>query len=254
MFDLQIAPTPERLAVAAARFIERVAADAAARRGCFAIALAGGSTPLTAYASLAAIEGMPWAQTHVFWSDERCVPPDHPDSNFGAARAMLLSRIPAVHISRIRGEDDPGAEARRYEALVRQEVGGDPPQFDIILLGLGTDGHTASLFPGSAAVRATRRLVVAVEPPAHAAHTRITFTLPLINAARRVLFLVAGREKAEIAARVLQGRGRALPAGRVRLREGEITWMLDEAAAAELEADLRQAGCRAWADRTRPAE
>ena len=255
MSDLWIAPAPDDVSDAAPRFIARVAADAVSRRGQFTIALAGGSTPLAAYAHLAAIPGIPWQQTHIFWGDERCVPPEHPDSNFRAAHTALLARapIPLENVHRMRGEDDPQAEVRRYESLIREVVVGSPPRFDLILLGLGTDGHTASLFPGSEALDEGERLVVAAIPPPYAQHTRITFTLPLINAARRVLFLATGGEKASVAAQILEGRSLQLPAGRVRLCDGEITWMLDEAAASELSPRLRRAGRRAWADRTRPA-
>jgi 6-phosphogluconolactonase len=255
MFDLLIAPTPEDLGRAAANFIARAAANAVSRRGEFFIALSGGSTPLAAYAHLATWEGMSWAQTHIFWSDERCVPPEHPDSNFGSAQASLLARLPVspVHINRIRGEDDPGLEARRYEAVVRQTVGGEPPRFDIILLGLGTDGHTASLFPGGLAERETERLVVAAAPPIYAQHLRVTFTLALINAARNVVFLVAGAEKAQIVARMLSGRGSHLPAGRAKPTGGKSRWILDAAAASSLGDALRRAGRRAWAGQNRPA-
>lgn len=255
MSDLLVAANSEGVACVAAGFISAAATDAVEQRGRFHIALAGGSTPLAAYEHLAVLEGIPWVQTHIFWGDERCVPPEHPDSNFRAAQTALLVRapIPLENAHRVRGENEPHAEARRYESLIREVVVGSPPCFDLILLGLGIDGHTASLFPGSEALEESSRLVVAALPPPYAQHTRITFTLPLINAARRVLFLATGGEKASVAAQILEGRGLQLPAGRARLRDGEITWMLDEAAASELSLRLRRAGRRAWAGRTRPA-
>lgn len=255
MSDLLVAANSESVACVAAGFISATATDAVEQRSCFHIALAGGSTPLAAYEHLAVLEGIPWAQTHIFWGDERCVLPEHPDSNFRAAHTALLARapIPPENVRRMCGEDEPHAEARRYESLIREVVVGSPPRFDLILLGLGTDGHTASLFPSSDALEESGRLVVSVSPPPYAQHTRITFTLPLINAARRVLFLATGGEKAAIVAQIVEGRAAHLPAGRVRLRDGEITWMLDEAAASELSPRLRRAGRRAWAGRIRPA-
>lgn len=252
--DLVVAPTAEDAAADLAGLVIRVALLAVRGRGRFALALAGGRSPLAAYARLASASGMPWARTHVFWSDERCVSPEHPDSNFGAAMGVLLSRVPISpnHVHRIRGEAEPDGEASRYEAVLRETVGGDPPRLDIILLGLGEDGHTASLFPRSPVLDEQARLVAAVEPPAGVAHRRITFTLPLILAGRRVVFFVTGGGKAEAVARVLVQRDETLPATRVLRARGRITWVLDDEAARDLSPALKAQGRQAWARQTRP--
>ncbi|GAB4400055.1 MAG: 6-phosphogluconolactonase [Anaerolineales bacterium] len=253
--ELVIAPTAERAAMRVADAIAHAAAMAVRERGRFTLALAGGRTPLAAYAHLAAAPDMPWSRTHLFWSDERCVPPDHPDSNFGAAAGVLLSRVPIPpdHVHRIRGEAAPDDEARRYEGVLRETVGGDPPRLDVILLGLGEDGHTASLFPGGAALDERVRLVVAVDPPPGVAHRRITFTLPLILAGRGVVFLTTGAAKAEAVARVLIAHDEALPATRVLAAQGRVVWVLDEDAARDLNDALKAQGRQAWARQTPPA-
>lgn len=253
--DLVVAPTAEDTARHLATLIVHAAVVAVRERGRFIAALAGGRSPLAAYAHLASVSGMPWARTHLFWGDERCVPPDHPDSNFGAAMGVLLSRvpIPPEQVHRIRGEAEPGGEARRYEEVLRRTLGGDLPRLDLILLGLGEDGHTASLFPGSRVLDEGARLVAAADPPAGVAHRRITFTLPLILAARRVAFLVVGLAKAEILARVLVGRDEALPATRVLRARGRIVWVADEEAARDLSEALKERGRQAWARQTPPA-
>ncbi len=220
---------------------------AASLRGRFTLALSGGHTPQALHALLAdPVEHfrgrISWAATHVFFGDERCVPPDHPDSNYGAARRSLLAHVPlpASNVHRLRGEDDPLAAAAAYEAELRRVVPVEPglPRLDLILLGLGADGHTASLFPGTAALDEETRLVVANEVP-QVGGFRLTFTFPLIRAARAVAFLVAGEDKAAAVSDVLGGRG-ARPAARVRLAEGDLTWYLDEAAASRLPAALRR--------------
>ena len=250
---LVVAPTAQDVGECVAAMIVRAAQGAVSRRGRFLLALSGGRSPLAAYARLASGSGMPWERTHLFWSDERCVPPDHPDSNFGAANAALLSRVPIPpdQVHRIRGEEDPAAEARRYEALLRRVAGEDLPRLDVILLGLGEDGHTASLFPGSAALDERARLVVAVDAPSEGMHARITFTLPLIAAGRRVVFVVTGAGKARAVARVLEVQEATLPATQVAAASRAL-WVLDEEAARDLGDALRRAGCRAWARQTRP--
>lgn len=252
--EIVVAPTAEHAAMRVAVLIVREAAMAVRERGRFTLALAGGRTPLAMYARLASDSGMPWAHAHLFWSDERCVPPDHADSNFGAAAGVLLSRvsIPPEHVHRIRGEAEPHGEARRYESVLREIVRGDPPRLDVVLLGVGEDGHTASLFPASAALNEDMRLVVAVDPPAGIAHRRITFTLPLIRAAQCVLFLVTGGAKSEAVARVLVRRDEALPATHVLASRGRVVWVLDEEAACGLTTPLRARGRRTWAHQTRP--
>jgi 6-phosphogluconolactonase len=228
-------PTPEILADAVARHIVARAAEAVAATGRFTLALAGGSTPRAAYAQLATdafAHRVEWGRVHVLWGDERCVPPDDPRSNYRMAKEALLDRvpIPAQRIHRIRGEDDPEKAAAEYEGELRALLGREG--LDLALLGMGEDGHTASLFPGQAAVHETARWVLAVPTP-DATMWRITLTPALLNQARNVTFVVAGAGKAERLQQVLQGpfTPDLLPAQAIRPVEGQLTWMVDETAA-----------------------
>jgi 6-phosphogluconolactonase len=207
------------------------------------VALAGGATPREAYRGIAADEmsgarRLPWACIHLFFGDERCVPPDHPESNFRMAREALLSQVPVPpeNIHRMRGELEAAAAADDYQATLQsffQPPPGEFPRFDLILLGLGADGHTASLFPGSPALLETRRLVCA-NPVPQLDTWRLTLTLPVLNAAAEVVFVVSGAEKAETLRRVLRGAPHAYPAQAVSPARGRLLWMADEAAAREL--------------------
>ena len=239
--ELVVAPDAVRLAEAAAERVARLAAEAVARDGRFTVALAGGSTPMGLYTLLATepYRGrLPWRHAEVFWGDERCVGPEHPESNYRMAAETLLRHvpIPSGQIHRLRGEDpDPARAAADYERLLQKAFRvppGVPPRFDLVLLGLGADGHTASLFPGSPALGDLRRLVAAVSVEALGAH-RLTLTLPVLNAAASVLFLVSGREKARALRAVLEDArpGEPLPARLVRPRDGSVTWLVDAAAA-----------------------
>ena len=254
--EVLIAPAPREAAEAAASLWGGIAARALSRHGKFLVALSGGTSPLPLYALLAERACVSWHATHVFWGDERCVPPEHPDSNFGAAREVLLSRVPVpdAQVHRIRGENPPGAETARYERLLRDLVPGEPPRLDLVLLGMGADGHVASLFPGGDALQERGRLVHAVEPPDWGEHRRITLTLPAINAAHNVLFLVTGVGKAATAAQVLERRRTDAPASCVHLGAGDVFWVLDDGAASELSDRVRRAGQQAWASRTGPEE
>ena len=236
----------EALAQAAAAELVRIASHEVAERGSFTLVLSGGSTPRKLYGLLADVkapfrEQVPWERTHVFFGDERHVPPDHPESNYRMAREALLAEISIASTHRIHGEEpDAFHAATAYEAELRRFFGisaldAAPPQFDLVLLGLGPDGHTASLFPGSAALEERRRWAVAsfVEP---LRTWRITLTLPVINRAREVLFLVSGSEKADVLARVLDPAPGAelLPARRVQPEAGALLWMVDRAASSGL--------------------
>lgn len=244
--EICVEPTAGRAAEVAARLFAEIAQRAADQRSRFLVALSGGSSPLPLYALLAEREDVPWLHTYVFWGDERCVPPGHPESNFGAAREVLLSQVPVpdAQVHRMRGEEAPDAEATRYERLLRDTAPGEPPRLDLILLGMGADGHVASLFPGSGALEESKRLVLAVDPPRADGHRRITLTLPVINAARNVLFLVTGMGKAAVAASVLEGSGLNVPAARIRPEDGRLFWLLDEAAASQLSDSVRRAARR----------
>jgi len=178
-----------------------------------------------------------WSRVQVLWGDERCVPPDHVESNYRMARETLLERVPvpAANVHRIHGEDDPATAAEVYEATVRALLRTPGARIDLVLLGLGDDGHTASLFPGSAAVQEQTRWVMAAHAPA-ASMWRVTLTPAVINAAAEVLFLVSGGRKAGILRRVLEGprRLQELPAQAIAPSNGRLRWCVDTAAAAEL--------------------
>ena len=229
---------------AAGEFVRRVR-EAVDRSGRCAVALAGGSTPRPVYEALAAKPAAvapPWERVHFFWGDERPVPAGHPDSNYRMAREALLGRIDVpdanVHpIDTARG--DPDAVARAYEDELRSffaPAAGELPRFDLVLLGMGEDGHTASLFPGSPALLERERLVAANWVARLDTH-RYTLTFPVLDAAACVVFLVSGERKAFALARVLNPSGDDVPppAARVRPSDGEVLWLVDSAAAGGLE-------------------
>jgi len=247
-FQVARFPTAESLMVEAARRFVAVAAQSVRESGRFGVALAGGSTPRRLYELLATPEyadRVDWTRTQVFWGDERCVPPDDPASNYHLARAALLDRVPLpeANVHRIRGEDAPARAAAAYEWELRvafRTPDGPPSvqrerRLDLVLLGLGSNGHTASLFPGLAAVRERERWVMA-EHVADLTTCRITLTPPVLNAAAQVVFLVSGVEKAATLQRVLEGpmEPDALPAQVIAPSHGVLTWLVDAAAAGEL--------------------
>ena len=236
---------PAALADTAARLIADAAAEAIAARGRFTIALAGGATPRATYARLARppfCDQVEWSRTWVCFGDERAVPPEHPDSNYGMAQATLLSKVPlpAAQVLRIRAEaEDPEAAAAEYATALGRVFAtrrGELPRFDLVLLGLGVDGHTASLFPGSPVLKEVFRTVAAVHAAAAAIPQRLTLTFPVLNASARVVFLVAGPEKAKVVRAVLVD-GALLPAAMVRPDPGKLVWLLDRGAAALLPAE-----------------
>jgi 6-phosphogluconolactonase len=237
--------TPQDLFQAAAEEVIRSATDAVAKRGRFTIALSGGSTPRNLYTLIAANASttLPWNQMFFFWGDERHVPPDSPDSNYRMAKESLLSKvpIPPANIFPVPAENPDAAQvADIYEQTLRKFFAvapGEFPRFDLILLGMGPDGHTASLFPETAALQEKSRLVVAnwVEK---LGGSRITFTLPLLNSARCVAFLVSGTDKAAALHEVLEGNAPAdkYPSRLVQPSDGKLIWFVDRAAASELSA------------------
>jgi 6-phosphogluconolactonase len=234
-----VLPDASSVAVAAADRFIAVARRSIDERGRFRVALSGGSTPKRVYPLLVSeprIGAVDWSRVDFFWGDERTVPPDHPESNFGVAYQMLIAALPNVRpeaIHRMPGEaPDLDAAALAYEAELRLAFGArgdDPPAFDLIWLGMGPDGHTASLFPGSAALDVTDRWVVANWAPGPQAW-RMTLTFPVLDAAREVLFVVTGADKADALERVRAG-DHELPAA--RLRAANIEWLVDAAAAGE---------------------
>jgi 6-phosphogluconolactonase len=228
-----VVPDMAALADAAAAQVERVLLGTASGERA-SIALSGGSTPRAAYQHLAA-RCPPWARVDFYFGDERIVPPDANGSNYRMAREALLDRIPLAddQVHRIPGELPPDEAAARAEADLRASVPGAPyPELDLVLLGMGPDGHTASLFPGAPELEETERLMVPVHRPQMPQPWRVSMTLPVLNAGRRVLMMIGGGEKAALVPRAIAGDPE-LPAGRLS-PAGEYTWLLTEDAAAQL--------------------
>lgn len=234
--ELAIFPSPQALFEAAADEFFRVIYDCVNRSAVCRIALAGGSTPKSLYTLVAdrvdqgRARGIDWARVHFFFGDERCVPPDHPDSNYRMVRQSLFAHGLTAAIHRVQGELPPEEAAARYEEELREEFGNGEPRFDLILLGLGPDGHTASLFPGSAAL-ADRNRWVAANYVEKFKSWRITFTYPVLDRASEILFLVSGAEKVDAVSQIFI-KGAELPAARVKA--ATRLWYLDAAAAAPL--------------------
>jgi 6-phosphogluconolactonase len=247
--SIEIFPDPDALALRAADMLAMAAQEGAAARGRFAVALSGGQTPKALYRMLARqqfSQKIPWRRVQLYWGDERCVPADDPASNYGAARETFIKHvpIPPANVHRMPGEEDPQKAADIYEAELRDLAAKERPPsgvpvFDLVLLGLGRDGHTASLFPRSDALTVEDRFCVATQAPDGS--PRLTVTAPVVNAARRVWFYVSGADKAGMVAEVLEGLRAplAVPAQGVAPVHGTLTWLLDEAAAAELSPNVR---------------
>lgn len=235
--EYQVYPDPETLARAAAENFVSLAKTAVAERGVFSVALSGGDTPKELYGFLADPEyagQIPWDKVQVFWGDERCVPPEHPDSNYGLAQALLFSKVPLPegNIHRIKCESSPEQAAAEYERELREFFGASP-DFDLILLGVGKDGHTASLFPGGTALYEKHHWVLAQFLPKLPAW-RTTLTPVAFNAAANVLFLVSGENKAGVIRQIFLEGGGLLPARHIKPHSGRILWLLDAAAASRL--------------------
>jgi len=246
MKEVKVFPDQGSLALSAAAHIIRIGSSAILQRGRFLFVLAGGSTPKSVYSLLgspAQSRQLDWSQVHIFWGDERCVPPDHPDSNYRMAKESLLDSVhlPRQNIHRIPAEMSPELGSNRYQARIRSlfsnsdQLQNGFPVFDLILLGIGDDGHTASLFPFSTALHEEHSWVIPVshqEPPPPLVD-RITLTLPVINAAAHVAFLVSGESKAQPLSRVLTNgkkSQRPLPAALVQPHSGNLTWFVDQPA------------------------
>lgn len=229
---------------AAASGTLQAAKDAVARRRRFLLVLAGGETPKPLYTRLSSESlrsAFPWDATHVFWGDERAVPPDDEQSNYGMTVQYLLENVPLSpeNIHRIRGELGASAAAREYASELQKmsDKGLAWPRFDLVLLGLGSDGHTASLFPGSTHPSRSAQATLAVTGSYDQRPTsRITLTPPVFNSAREIYFLVAGERKATVVANVLEGDTSAVryPARRIKPSRGSVTWFIDRAAARKL--------------------
>ena len=241
--ELHVLNDLSQWATAAATLTLKLRRQALEERGRFWLALSGGRTPEQLYHRLATVSTeSEWTSTDFFFSDERCVPPDHSESNFLLAEQALFRplSIPQPRIHRMRGEHpDPDAAAREYEDVLQaatNAAGGEWPHLDLVLLGVGNDGHTASLFPGTDALHERRRWVAVGHAPSDPP-TRLTLTLGVINQATVVLFLASGESKAGIVKTILepqQESDRQLPAAQVRPERGRLIWVLDRAAAAKL--------------------
>ena len=243
--SIQIFQDRQSLIQAATEFIVELGVQSIASRGNFTVALSGGATPRSLYVGLAEPVNygpLDWSATFLFWGDERAVPPDHVDSNYHMVKEALLDHIPLPpeHVFRIRGELPPDAAGVAYHHLLEcsvplKESGFSIPRFDLALLGLGEDGHTASLFPGTAALAVEDRWATDNYVDMLAAW-RVTLTYPVLNNAREVVFLVSGGTKASILAQVLQGPSQPdrFPAQAVSPKNGHLLWFIDSAAAAAL--------------------
>jgi len=238
--ELRVLDTAAELFRTAAREFVSLASQAVKDKGRFCVALAGGSTPKRLYSLLAGgeVEAVPWDRTYFFFGDERHVPPDDPESNYRMVNEAMFSKapVPPGNVLRIHAEKDATLAAQEYEETLRKFFDLTPdqvPRFDLILLGVGPDGHTASLFPGSAALDETKRLVV-VNWVEKFKTDRITFTFPVLNNAAFVMFLASGADKASILHEVFDNPAAGLPSQKVRPEHGRLVWLLDRPAAASL--------------------
>src|SRR5882757_7540136 len=241
----RVLPTPAATARAAAQFFSDVTLKAATDRGVARIAISGGTTPKSMFELLADpaeqfLKQVPWDRIELYWVDERCVPPDHPESNYRMTKEALLSKVPlpAERVHRMEGELDPEVAAARYESVIRNGFrleGAETPTFDLILLGMGDDGHTASLFPHTEALNEMSRLVVANHVPQKDTW-RITLTWPVINQGREVAFLIEGAGKSQVLHDVFLGPydPETKPSQLIRPASRKLTLLLDVAAASKL--------------------
>jgi 6-phosphogluconolactonase len=244
--SVHVSPGPPEVAHAAARLFTSIAQQSASTRGVARIAISGGSTPKAMFELLADpaepfLAEVPWARLQLFWVDERCVAPEHPDSNFGMTRAAMLDKVPlpASQVFRMEGELDPEEGASRYEAAIRTAFrleGAETPTFDLILLGMGPDGHTASLFPHTDGLHEMGRICMANHVPQKDVW-RLTLTWPVIVAGRDVAFLIEGESKADVIHAVFCGKydPETYPAQLIRPSSGKLTVLCDAQAASHLD-------------------
>jgi len=239
-------PNKEKLVAATTGRIADCIEQAIQQNGLCNMALSGGNTPGGIFSLLASIpyrDRLDWSRLHFFWGDERMVLPEHQDSNFRLVQETLLEhiKIPHENVHRMRGEIAPEEAAAEYAEMLHDHFKESPPCFDLMLLGLGEDGHTASLFPGTDAVEECEKHVVAVFVPKLDAW-RVTLTLPVLNAARNILFLVSGKSKSEMVQRIMSNKqpDKEIPATMVNPQNGEIHWMLDSEAMVLINKNARE--------------
>jgi 6-phosphogluconolactonase len=239
--EIRIFKDLEKLSRAAAEYFVEQAAQSIEKGDRFLVALNGGGTPARLFQLLATDfhAKVNWSEVHVFWGDERCVPPDDPGSSYGQARDMLLSQvsIPDSNIHRIKGELGPAAASKEYSLTLREfgSPGYEWPRFDLIYLGMGEDGHTASLFPGSPMDVSSPTMPVTAHYQDRPAN-RVTLTPVVLNHARSIIFMASGEKKAQTLAEVLSDRynPELYPAQRIEAKDGQLIWLVDEAAASKL--------------------
>ena len=239
--NIDIIDNSTQLARKGADIFAMAARDCFKEKGCFIVAISGGSTPRSMHRLLAKkpyLSEIPWGETHVFWVDDRCVPGNSPDSSYGAAKKDFLDQvhIPLNHTHNMPTEVPPEDGALIYEKELKKFFrlkANKYPIFDLIFLGIGTDGHTASLFPGHEALDEKKKLVVSVKG-GNPFVNRLTMTIPVLNNARRVLFLVTGKDKSNIIKSVFEQRLKKLPAQMIQPFNGELTWLMDREAASLL--------------------
>lgn len=238
--SLHIHKDPATMAERAAHLFAAACEEAIAERGKYSVAISGGHTPVPFFRLLTTRDWgakLPWDKIYIYWVDERCVGPNDPESNYGVARRELLSHVPITNYRRMRGDQNPEQAAADYERMLKEDFGlkdNELPRFDMMILGMGADGHTASLFPGSPALEETKRLVTETYVPSRH-EDRITLTLPVINNSRACMFLVSGPEKRAALGDVLNLLSEpVLPAQRVRPGSGDLVWIVDKAAATGL--------------------
>ena len=240
MTNIQFHSDRDSLAESVARQFIESGVDAIQKKGIFSTALAGGSTPKAAYELLSSSEfatQLDWSKVQIFWGDERCVPPDHPDSNYLMTYETLIKKIPipAENVHRIQGELEPSEGAKKYEEEIRTYLG-ETPQLDLVLLGMGDDGHTASLFPGTKPIYENTKLAAATYVQ-KLSSWRITLTPVMINQALNITFIVAGANKAQTLRQVLEGKynPNVYPSQIIHPIAGSLTWLIDDAAGQYLE-------------------
>ncbi len=238
--SVHVFPDINALSRAAARLFKAIADTSIDRKGSCRAAISGGSTPKKLFSLFAAEYGknIAWKNVYIFWADERCVPEGEDESNYKHADMLWISKvsIPKTNIYRIQGDNDPEEEAQRYEQSMKKAFNTqDIPLFDVILLGMGGDGHTASLFPESESLAEDSRLVIPVYDK-KLKHNRITMTLPVLNNARHIMFLISGRSKARVLSEIIEDpdKKQHYPAGMIQAVHGDIRWLVDSEAASLL--------------------